>query len=209
MKILFATMAAVFVITFLGAPLMGAGWFWDAGNGIGFAAFGGLLYLTITSNRRLDVRAHQVLGYAVLLLVVGHAFWFLLGDATAVEFIKIGAPDYMWLGIVSLILFVILITTANVPDRLRVHRNYPSFKYWHRVLTIVVIAGAAYHIVVSNFYLGTWYQAVLFALISLGVCLGRAYWIKLGQIAIASPAVYLVISSVLIIAFAGLRNLPA
>ncbi len=209
MKILIATMAAVFVITFLAAPTMGAGWFWDAGNGIGFAAFAGLLYLTITSNRRLDVRAHQILGYAVLLLVVGHAFWFLLGDATAVEFIKIGAPDYMWLGIVSLILFVILITTANVPDRLRVHRNYPSFKYWHRTLTIVVIAGAAYHIVVSNFYLGTWYQAGLFALISLAVCLGRAYWIKLGQIAIASPTVYLAISSVLIIAFAGLRNLPS
>jgi hypothetical protein len=209
MKILVATMAAVFVITFLGAPTMGAGWFWDAGNGIGFAAFAGLLYLTITSNRRLDVRAHQVLGYAVLLLVVGHAFWFLLGDATAVEFIKIGAPDYMWLGIVSLILFVILITTANVPDRMQVHKNYPSFKYWHRVLTVAVIAGAAYHIVVSNFYLGTWYQAALFALISLGVCLGRTYWNKLGQIAIASPAVYLALGGVLVIAFAGLRNLPA
>jgi len=209
MKILIATMAAVFVITFLGAPQMGAGWFWDAGNGIGFAAFAGLLYLTITSNRRLDVRAHQLLGYAVLLLAVGHAFWFLLGDATAVEFIKIGAPDYMWLGMVSIVLLTILITTANVPDRLRVHKSYPSFKYWHRVLTVAMIAGAVYHIVVSNFYLYAWYQAGLFVLISIGVCLGRAYWIKLGQIAIASPAVYLAISAVLIAAFAGLRNLPA
>jgi hypothetical protein len=79
MKILLATMAAVFIVTLLGAPQMGAGWFWDTGNGIGFAAFAGLLYLTITSNRRLDVRAHQVLGYVVLTLVIGHAFWFLLG----------------------------------------------------------------------------------------------------------------------------------
>ena len=209
MKILFATMAAVFVITFLGAPAMGAGWFWDTGNGIGFAAFAGLLYLTITSNRRLDVRAHQILGYVVLALVVGHAFWFLLGDATAVEFIKIGAPDYMWLGIVSLIMFVILIMTANLPDRMRVHSNYPSFKYWHRVLTIVVIAGAVYHIVVSNFYLANWYQAGLFVLVSLAVCVGRAYWVRLGQIVIASPVIYLALSSVLIIVFVGLRNLPA
>jgi len=209
MKLLIVTMAVVFLITFLGAPTMGAGWFWDAGNGIGFAAFAGLLYLTITSNRRLDVRAHQILGYAVLLLVIGHAFWFLLGDATAVQFIKIGAPDYMWLGIVSLILFVVLITTANVPDRLRLHKNYPSFKYWHRVLTIVVITGAAYHIVVSNFYLRTWYQAGLFALISITVCLGRDYWIRLGQIVIASPAAYLAISTILIAVFAGIRNLPA
>lgn len=209
MRPLFVTLAVVFLITFLATPTMGAGWFWDAGNGIGFAAFAGLLYLTITSNRRLDVRAHQVLSYAVLLLVVGHAFWFLLGDATAVEFIKLGAPDYMWLGIVGLILFIVLLTTANVPDRLRLHKNYPNFKYWHRVLTITVIVCAAYHIVVSNFYLGTWYQALLFAIISIGVCLGRNHWISLGQIAIVSPAVYLALSTVLIVAFAGIRNLPA
>lgn len=209
MKILLATMAVVFVITFLGAPLMGAGWFWDTGNGIGFAAFAGLLYLTITSNRRLDVRAHQVLGYFVLALVIAHAFWFLLGDGTAVEFIKIGAPDYMWLGIVSLIVFVILIMTANLPERMRVHENYPSFKYWHRVLTIVVIGGAVYHVVVSNFYLATWYQAILFVLLSLAVCVGRAYWVRLGQIVIASPAAYLALSGALIIVFVGLRNMPA
>lgn len=209
MKPLLATLAVVFLITFLGAPAMGAGWFWDTGNGIGFAAFAGLLYLTITSSRRLDVRAHQVLAYAVLALVIAHAFWFLLGDATAVEFIKFGAPDYMWLGIVSLLLFIVLIMTANLPDRLRVHRNYPSFKYWHRVLTVVVIVGAAYHIIASNFYLGTWYQAGLFALISLLVCLGRDYWIRFGQIDIASPLIYVALSGVLITVFAGLRNLPA
>ncbi len=202
-------MAVVFLITFLAAPTMGAGWFWDTGNGIGFAAFAGLLYLTITSNRRLDVRAHQIIGYAVLLLVVGHAFWFLLGDATAVEFIKLGAPDYMWLGIVSVVLLAILITTAIVPDRLRVHKDYPSFKYWHRVLTISMIASAAYHVVVSNFYLDAWYQAGLFVLISIAVCLGRAYWIKLGQIAIVSPVVYVALSVAMAVAFAGLRNLPA
>jgi hypothetical protein len=115
----------------------------------------------------------------------------------------------MWLGIVSVVLLAILIITAIVPDRLRVHNNYPSFKYWHRVLTIAMIASAAYHIVVSNFYLNAWYQAGLFVLISLAVCLGRVYWIKLGQIAIASPAMYLAASAILIVAFAGLRNLPA
>ena len=202
-------MVVVFHVTFLAAPTQGASWCWDVGIRFGFAAFAGLLYLTFTSTLRLDVRAHQILGYAVLLLVVGHAFWFLLGDATVVEFIKIGAPDYMWLGIVSLILFVVLITTANVPDRLRVHQNYSSFRYWHRLLTIVIIAGAAYHIVVSNFYLGTWYQAALFVLISIAVCLGRAYWIKLGQIAIASPVVYVALSVIMAVAFTGLRNLPA
>ena len=92
MKPLLVTMALVFLSTFIGAPAMGAGCYWDTGNGIGFAAYAGLLYLTITGNRRLEVRAQQILGYVVPALVIGHAFWFLLGDATAVEFIKIGAP---------------------------------------------------------------------------------------------------------------------
>lgn len=209
MNYLLATLAAVFAATFLGAPRMGAGWFWDAGNGIGFAAFAGLLYLTITSSRRLDVRAHQVVAYAVLALVVVHAFWFLLGDGTAVEFLKIGAPDYMWLGMVSLVSLGAMIICADLPDRLRVHRNFSSFKYWHRVLTVVAIAAAAYHIVVSRFYLVHWYQAGIFVLMSLCVCFGRDHWARLGQIGIASPVRYLAFSSALIALFAAIRNFPS
>lgn len=209
MKPFLVTLAAVFLVTFLGAPLLGGGWFWDLGNGIGFVAFAGLLYLTIASNRRLDVHAHRLLGYAVFLLAVAHAFWFLLGDATTVEFVKLGAPDYMWLGIVSLILLAILIITATVPDRIRLHASYASFKYWHRVLTVAMIVSAAYHIVVSNFYLHAWYQGVLFALVSISVCLGRAYWVRLGQIDIAPPGVYLSICAVAVVIFAAIRNIPA
>jgi hypothetical protein len=208
MKALFAILAAVFLITFLAAPTMGAGWFWDAGNALGFAAFGGLLYLTITSNRRLDVRAHQVLGYGVLLVAIAHAFWFLLGDAAVTEFLKPGAPDYMWLGLVSLLLLGILMTVALVPDRLRIHRNYASFKYWHRVVAIATIASATYHIVVSNFYLGAWYQAALFILVAIAASTGRAYWIKLGQMPIATNLAYVVVSAILGALFVAVRNLP-
>jgi len=208
MKALATTIAAVFSITFLAAPTMGAGWFWDAGNALGFAAFGGLLYLTITSNRRLDVRAHQVLGYGVLFVAIAHAFWFLLGDAAVTEFLKPGAPDYMWLGLVSLLLLGILMTVALVPDRLRVHRNYPSFKYWHRVVAIATIASATYHIVVSSFYLGAWYQAALFILVAIAASAGRAYWIKLGQMPIASNLAYVVVSAIFGALFVAVRNLP-
>lgn len=208
MKSLLATLSSVFLLTFLAAPTMGAGWFWDAGNGLGFAAFAGLLYLTITSSRRLDVRAHQVFGYAVLSLALLHAFWFLLGDAAAVEFIKPGAPDYMWLGVAGLLLLGVLITVALIPDRLRVHKDYPAFKYWHRVLAIATIACITYHIVVSDFYLGTWYQAAVFVILAVAVSFGRMYWIRLGQLPIATVSVYLVLSVMLTAAFAAVRNLP-
>jgi hypothetical protein len=208
MKALLATLAAVFLITFLAAPTMGAGWYWDTGNALGFSAFGGLLYLTITSNRRLDVRAHQVLGYGVLIVAIAHAFWFLLGDAAMTEFLKAGAPDYMWLGVVSLLLLGVLMTVALVPDRMRVHKSYPAFKYWHRVIAIATIASATYHIVVSDFYLGAWYQGVLFVLLAIGASIGRAYWIKLGQLPIATNVAYVLVSVVFGALFVAVRNLP-
>ena len=207
MKTLVATLAVVFLLTFLAAPTMGGGWFWDAGNALGFAAFGGLLYLTITSYRRLDVRAHQVFGYGVLIIAIAHAFWFLLGDAAMTEFLKPGAPDYMWLGVVSLLLLGILMTVALVPDRMRVHKTYPAFKYWHRVVAIATIAAATYHIVVSNFYLGAWYQAVLFVVVAVAVASARPYWARLGQIRIVGNATYLLFSAIFGAAFVAIRNL--
>jgi len=208
MKALIATLGGVFLSTFMAAPTMGAGWFWDLGNGLGFVAYAGLLYLGITSYRRLDVRAHQALGFAVLFVAVAHALWFLLGDAAAVEFIKIGAPDYMWLGIVGLTLLFVLVTIALVPDRLRIHRDYPAFRYWHHVLAVTTVACCAYHIVVSNFYLGTWYQAVIFVALTVAASFGRQFWIRFGQFPLASPAMLLSVGALLGIGFAAVRNLP-
>lgn len=187
---------------------MGAGWFWDAGNAIGFAAFAGILYLTLTSSRRLDVRAHRVLGYAVFSVAVVHVFWFMLGDAAVVEFVKPGAPDYMWHGIVSLLLFGVLMMVAMVPERMRLHKDYISFKYWHRILAVATIATAAYHIVVSNFYLGAWYQALLFIGIAVAVAFGHRWLVRLGQLQIAAPSRYVVVTLVATVVFTAVRNLP-
>ena len=125
-----------------------------------------------------------------------------------VEFIKPGAPGYMWLGVVGLLLLGILITVALIPDRLRVHKDYPAFKYWHRVLAIVTIACITYHIVVSEFYLAALYQAALFVALAVAVYYGRLYWLRLGQLPIATVSVYLLLSVMLTAAFAAVRNLP-
>lgn len=209
MKALLTVFTGVFLITFLARPTMGAGWFWDAGNGLGFAAFAGLIYLGITSFRRLDVRAHQVLGYAVLFVAVLHVLWFLLGDAAVVEFVKLGAPDYMWLGVAGLLLLFVLVTVALVPDRLRLHKDYKSFRYWHRLLAVATVAASTYHITVSNFYLYRWYQVAIFVIVAAAASFGRAYWIRLGQLTIASPWSYLTASVLLAAMFSAIRNLPA
>lgn len=185
---------------------MGAGWFWDAGNGLGFAAYAGLLYLVITSSGRLNVRAHQLLGFAVLFIASCHALWFLLGDGAAVEFIKIGAPDYMWLGIVGLFLFFLLVMFAMVPDRFRVHRDYSSFRYWHGILAVTCVACSTYHIVVSRFYLLRWYQALLLVAFAGAALFGRRFWSRLAPLPIASPTAFILVSVVLTALFSAARN---
>ncbi len=209
MRVLLASFAAVFLLTFIANPTRGAGWFWDAGNALGFAAFAGLLHLTMTSNGRLDVRAHQSLGYGVLFVALAHVFWFMLGDGAVVEFLKVGAPDYMWHGIVSCILLGYIITVALVPDRFKVHRDHTSFRYWHRVLAVTTMGTATYHIVVSNFYLGTWYQGVLFAGLAGAVAFGRSFRAKLGQLPVVGIDLYVAVSLVFAAAFTVARNLPA
>lgn len=208
MKSLLYTFVTIFLISFLASPTMGAGWFWDVGNGIGFAAFAGLLYLGVTSYRRLDVRAHQLFGYATLFLALAHVFWFLLGDAAVVDFIKIGAPDYMWLGVAGLVLLFILVTIALVPDRHRVHKDYGTFRYWHRVLAVATITCCTYHVVVSQFYLHAWYQVALLTAVVIAASFGRAYWIKLGTIKTATPANYLSLTALFAGLFSVIRNWP-
>lgn len=209
MKILLATLAAVFLNTFLATPTLGAGWQWDGGNALGFAAFAGLLYLTLTSAHRVDVRAHQVLAYGVFGIAVAHAFWFLLTDAAAIEFLKPGAPDYMWLGLVSLAALGMLMMVAIVPDRLRVHRNYTTFKYWHQIIAVTTIAAAAYHIVVSHFYLHEWYQSVLLVAFAVAAGCGRRFWVRLGRVNIATNAQYALMSLMFGALFVVVRNFPS
>jgi len=208
MKTLLAVLAAVFLPTFLAAPTMGAGWFWDTGNGLGFAAFAGLLYLGITSYRRIDIRAHRLLGFTVLLVAVAHALWFLLGDAAAIEYIKFSAPGYMWFGIIGLILLFVLVIISLVPDRLRVHKDYPKFLYWHRILAVATVASCVYHIVVSHFYLATWYQAAVFIAVATVASFGRPWWVRFGPLPVVTPAVLILFSVLFSGIFSLIRNLP-
>ena len=156
MKTLFLTLLGVLLITLLATPTLGAGWLWDIANGMGFVGFAGLLCLSIPTRSTMDVQAHQLLGYVVLGVVTAHALWFLMFDAAAIEYIKLGAPTYMWGGIISFLLLAILIFIGLPQYRLRVYINATAkFKYWHRILGIATIAGACYHITASGFYLNT------------------------------------------------------
>lgn len=204
---LFLTLGGVVLITFL-SPTLGAGWSWDFANGLGFVAFGGLLYLTLASGPVGNLRAHQVLGYALLGLATVHVFWLLLIDPVVVEYVLPGAPLYMWMGIGGLVLLIVLIAIGLPQYRLRLHKHYASFRYWHRVLAIAAIAATGYHIVGSNFYLHTSLQIVLFVVLAAIVCFAGRRLPVSAVISHRTARLYLGIGVLATLAFAGVRNAP-
>lgn len=132
---------AVFLITLLAAPRLGGGWFWDAGNALGFLAFAGLLVQMIPARGARGLPAHERLGYAVLAVAVAHAFWFLLGDGTVRVYLQPDAPLHMLLGLGGLLILAVLTILARMPDRLGLHADYRAFRRTHRMLGLLAAGG--------------------------------------------------------------------
>ena len=209
MRFLLATASGVFLLTFLVGPRAGAGWFWDSGNALGFAAFAGMLCLTVTGSRRTELKAHQSLGYVVLLITAAHAFWFLLGDSVTATYLEPGAPLYMWVGVLALVLLGVSVSAALMPDRLRVHRNYGTFRKWHLAIAILALLAALYHVIASNFYVDSGIEALLLVGLTAGIAFGRSslrQWFHPGT---ATIAVYVGTSIALSVVFVLIRNLPS
>ena len=206
MIFLLATVSAVFAITFLSSPTMGAGIFWDSGNAIGFAGFAGTLCLAIASNRPIEMTAHKILGYAVMFVCVLHAFWFLLGDAAVSDYLRPGAPMFMWSGAAGLILLGLVVILSLMPDRGRVHRSYATFRYWHLVLAVLAVYTSAYHIIGNDFYVNSWLQTVLLLLLATGVMFGRKRLRRSFHPTPLTSAQFLIVSVVLGVLFVAMRN---
>lgn len=201
---LLGVFALVWIVAFLFAPFMGDSWSWDAVNAAGFAAFAGMLYLSLPGQPKRSVKAHEYIGYLVLLLIVAHALWFLIFDAAIVEYLKPGAPDYMWTGIVGVIVATALVALARLPTRLRRHASYDQFRKVHLLLSILTIGLATHHIVASGFYLRTPLQIALFLLVATVVVAAR----PLGPQppAKTSPRAFVAVSVVGVLLFTVVRN---
>jgi hypothetical protein len=206
MFIFIALFAGLFLTTFLSAPLMGAGWAWDADNALGFCSLGGLLYLTVPSNFRHDGQQHVLLGYAVLLMVLAHAFWFLIRDPVLLQYLKPGALVYMWAGLAAAVLLLLLVSLSVLPPRRMLHKDHASFRYWHIVLGITCVAAATYHILGSGFYLSTWYQKILFTGVVLGMIASRQRGTGKKPYRPMSLSTFLILSAAGVVLFTLVRN---
>ena len=206
MKTLGIITAGIFFLTMLASPTLGAGWFWDMGNAIGFCAFAGLLYLAHASARKLDVKAHRLLGSTILLLAALHVFWFLLGDPVVAEYIRPDAPHHMWAGIGAFLLLNIVVLIGLPEFRLRIHKDHESFRHWHRWLAIGAIGACTWHILGTGHYLSTPHQWIpMLAIVTL--CCAPISFVQ-HNINLSSKSVllFLCITLIATVLFALVRN---
>lgn len=193
------------LICLAATPTLGAGWLWELGNGMGFVAFSGLMFLNIPGASGKDIQTHKLLAYAVLGVVALHAFWFLLIDSAVIEYVKYGAPIYMWLGIAGFLLLTLLVYVALPERRLRIHKRASVFRIWHRGLAIASVCGAAAHIVLSGFYLHTYYQVICIVVLLAVVISGGLKVAKNGNT--ANWRSYYLQGLLCVGLFSGIRNL--
>lgn len=204
--VLGAVVGLVFLVTFAGGARPGGGWFWDAGNALGFLALAGLLFQMIPSQRGAATKAHERLGYWVLAIAAAHAFWFLLGDGAVRVYLQPGAPLAMWLGLAALVTLAALTLLARMPDRMRAHRRFRTFRSVHRWLAFGVVGAAALHVALTGFYLARWLQDALLLALVAACCLGRPWWARLGAPPVATGAAYAALGLAAAAAFVLARN---
>ena len=155
----------------------GAGWFWEVGNGLGFGALAALLYLCLDTRRGGKVRAHQLVGYVATALLCAHVLWFLLGDATVLQYAQLGAPWSMWSAWLALLLLLMLVLTSLPGLRPSGYLDHPAFRRWHRWLTVLVLLAAGHHMIDSAFYLGSPAHGLLLAALA-----GAVLWLPLQRV---------------------------
>ena len=105
-------------------------------------------------------------------------------------------------------MLVVLIFISLPEYRLRLHKRYALFKFWHLGLALLTIIGAGHHIVVSGFYLGKPYQVALFLLLVAIVVFGDSFLGKREADTRQSSWVFLGLGVFCVAAFAGIRNVP-
>lgn len=177
-RVLLAIVAAVFGATALGGAWIGAGWSWDALNGIGLASTALLAFLCIETGAARSRpapqaafygRLHRNLGLVAVTGIGIHAIGMALADPVTLEYWKPSAPLYMLAGMAAAVLLMVLAAAALPMPRRTLFGRPPMFRRWHRYGALLVIGLAAWHVLGSGFYLDTRAKQIVFAAIAVAL----------------------------------------
>lgn len=158
-------------LTFVSPTSVGAGWFWDTGNWFGFSALALTLYLYIDSGRGRGAKRHQALAWLAVGAAACHVIFFIVLDATIIEYLQPTMPLYMAIGIVALVLLIVTAVTSMADVRRRLYANRGEFKNLHWWFSGLLLATTGYHVVGSAFYYNTKLQMLLLTLLLVSLAL--------------------------------------
>lgn len=137
---------------------VGAGARWDLLNGAGFAACGLFVYLSWLSAspaRQPGLDAHSDLAVWICVFASVHALGLLVAEPTLLEYLEPGAPGYMLVGVLALLVLLALTAVSYPGPRRHVWRSWPAFRAWHRWLWLGLLVAIAWHVIGAGFYLDT------------------------------------------------------
>ncbi|MEE4300341.1 MAG: hypothetical protein V2J24_12945 [Pseudomonadales bacterium] len=157
MRVLVPVMVILLLAAILGDGA-GAGARWNLLNGAGFAACGlfvGLSWLSASPARQPGLDAHSDLALWICLFATIHALGLLAAEPTLLEYLGPGAPVYMLVGVLALLVLLALTAASYPGPRQRVWRSWPAFRAWHRWLWLGLLLAIAWHVLGAGFYLDT------------------------------------------------------
>ncbi len=114
---------------------------------------------------RISVERHKRLGELALLLAAAHTLLLIVGDKLMLEYLWPAQPRWMFAGNIGFIVLALLVVLSL--ERLRVlFGPGPRFRTVHIVLSVVLVALMAAHMVGSGIFIAHPLKAGLLALVS-------------------------------------------
>lgn len=141
---------------------LSAGWFWDAGNGLGFVAFSlcGYLFIERARPRRVPIIHgaffiwwHKALAWVIFALASLHTVIFLVAEPLNWNYLSLRSPWYMLAGLFAWLLLGYLCISSIRAIRRRLHSSAKGYRLVHGALAILALLLSLYHIVAAGFYI--------------------------------------------------------
>ena len=162
-------MALVLIVLAIGlaaGALPSGGFWWDFLAALGYCGLALIAFMGWDSDspiRTPRLRLHRNLAFLATAIVTMHALGYLILDTTVVEYLLPAAPNYMLLGVLALLL-LIATTWSSLPEpRKRTFSGFVSFRMWHRVLYLLLLALSAWHVFATEFSLSRIWQVAALA----------------------------------------------
>lgn len=165
-------------------PAGGLGWDWL--GAIGLCAMSLMVAISWDSEsptRPPALQLHRNLAVVATVLASLHALGYLISDPVTIEYLMLTAPLYMLISIPAWILLTFLTASAFPRVRTRAFRSFATFRRWHLAMSVLALAGAAWHVIGTGFVISGGFRIVAFSLLVLGLPLA-AYFQRRG----AAPA---------------------